>query len=100
MLKIGNGIELYSVFTPKANTYLSFNLLKSNQIPTWCIASPSTANKFWGEYNLWKSKYPAVFIIVKRGKTMIKKKDENGNIIEPAKVCTRMLICTTEEVPN
>lgn len=28
------------------------------------------------------------------------KKDENGNIIEPAKVCTRMLICTTEEVPN
>ena len=81
MLKIGNGIELYSVFTPKANTYLSFNLLKSNQIPTWCIASPSTANKFWGEYNLWKSEYPAVFIIVKRGKTIIKKKDENGNFV-------------------
>ena len=81
MVKIGNRIELYSVFTPKANTYLSFNLLKSNQIPTWCIASPSTANKFWGEYNLWKSEYPAVFIIVKRGKTMIKKKDENGNFV-------------------
>ena len=81
MIKIGNGIELYSVFTPKANTYLSFNLLKSNQIPTWCIASPSSANKFWGEYNLWKSEYPAIFIIVKRGKTMIKKKDENGNFV-------------------
>ena len=81
MLKIGNDIELYSVFTPKVNTYLSFNLLKSNQIPTWCIASPSSANKFWGEYNLWKSEYPAVFIIVKRGKTMIKKKDENGNFV-------------------
>jgi hypothetical protein len=28
------------------------------------------------------------------------KTDENGNIIEPAKVCTRMLICTTEEATN
>ena len=80
-IKIGNGLELYSVYTPKANVYLSFNLLKSNQVPTWCIASPSTSNKFWGEYNLWKSEYPAVFIIVKHGKTMIKKRDKDGSFV-------------------
>ena len=80
-IKIGNGLELYSVYTPKANVYLSFNILKSNQVPTWCIASPSTSNKFWGEYNLWKSEYPAVFIIVKHGKTMIKKRDKDGSFV-------------------
>lgn len=81
MYDMGNGVELYSVFTPTANTYLSFNLLKSSQTPTWCIASPTSSFKFWSRYELWKAPVPLVFILLKRGKTNIIKKDKYGEKI-------------------
>ena len=66
-LKIKKDVEIYSVFTPTANIELSHKILKSNEEPTWCIASPTGAAQAWAAYDLWNAEYPCVFIVVKRG---------------------------------
>ena len=66
-LKIKKDIEIYSVFTPAANIELSHKILKNNEEPTWCIASPTGAAQAWAMYDLWDAEYPCVFIVVKHG---------------------------------
>ena len=67
MEEIKPGISIFAVYTPLANVYLSHKLLKSptSVTPTWCIASPNSANKMWSYYKLYESEYPAVFIVTK-----------------------------------
>lgn len=64
---IKKDVEIYSVFTPQANIELSHKILKNNEEPTWCIASPTGAARMWSFYKLWEAEYPCVFIVVKRG---------------------------------
>ena len=95
-ISLNDDIDIYAIYTPKANIILSHKILKSNQIPTWCIASPTSATKYWEHYNLWNAKFPSVFIIVKKGITVIKSKDGGGNYIKDEKSNE----IKTEEVTN
>lgn len=70
MMISDNGTEVYSVFTPRANIYLSHKLLKSSIQPVWCTASPGDAYSRWVSYGFHTAKYPAVFIIAKKNGNM------------------------------
>ena len=72
MITIGNGIELYAVYTPQANVFIAHNVANCSQEPTWCIASPSSSCKFWGTYKLWSADYPCVFIVRKPGVSKVR----------------------------
>ncbi len=69
MTKMGNGVEVYAVYTPMANRYLSHKKLKSENsiMPQWCIAS-SSAEVHWSEYFLYLADYPSVFIVTQKRK--------------------------------
>lgn len=64
MMKMKNGVEVYAVYTPMANRYLTHTKLwvKGCFSPTWCIAS-SSANNYWNHYHLYDAEFPSVFIV-------------------------------------
>ena len=70
MMKMGNGVEVYAVYTPMANRYLTHSKLwvQGCYSPTWCIAS-STANNHWNHYHLYEAEFPSVFIVAQKTKT-------------------------------
>ena len=69
MMKMENGVEVYAVYTPMANRYLTHTKLwvQGCFSPTWCIAS-SSANNLWNYYRLYEAKYPSVFIVTQKTK--------------------------------
>lgn len=65
MIELSNGVELYAVYTPVANSTLTHKILKTKTQPTWCIAS-SSASYYWNYYKLYNAYYPAVFIVAQK----------------------------------
>ena len=67
MMKMENGVEVYAVYTPMANRYLTHNKLwvQGCFSPTWCIAS-SSANNYWNMYHLYEADFPSVFIVAQK----------------------------------
>ena len=67
MMKMGNGVEVYAVYTPMANRYLTHTKLHVNGCfsPSWCIAS-SNANNMWNQYHIYEADYPSVFIVAQK----------------------------------
>lgn len=67
MMEMKNGVEVYAVYTPMANRYLTHTKLHVEGCfrPTWCIAS-STANNFWNTYHLYDTDFPSVFIVCQK----------------------------------
>ena len=69
MMKMENGVEVYAVYTPMANRYLTHTKLwvQGCFSPAWCIAS-STANNYWNMYHLYEAEFPSVFIVSQKTK--------------------------------
>ena len=67
MMKMENGVEVYAVYSPMANRYLTHNKLwvQGCFSPTWCIAS-SSANNYWNMYHLYEADFPSVFIVAQK----------------------------------
>ena len=70
MMKMKDGVEVYAVYTPLANRYLTHTKLwvQGCFSPTWCIAS-SSANNLWNQYQLYEADFPSVFIVAQKTKT-------------------------------